>query len=1008
MTVSVGSVSVRVVPDASDWNKLVKADLARTPDATVNVGADTTKAKAEVDRFLVDTNVKSKVAARKAGEDSGGALAQGMRLSFMRNSPLIAAAVVGGLATGAPLLLASGAILFGGLGALAVKSSEQVQRAWSQLGTHIASEAQADASSLVPIYTNMANEIGAEFHKLNPEIAAAFQASGPLVDSFTKSILQAADAAVPGLVNAVQHAQPAIDGLDTLIVDIGQGLDGMFNAVSEHAPAAGTALSAVGSVLGTLLPAVGTLLGEGAELAADVLPPVAAALHVVGDALHIVAPVLPEVAGGLLAIAATKGLSSVLGSIAGGLETIGAKAAVSVASLTGIEAAGTAAEVGFGAAASGARGLEAAMAPIGWIIAGLSLAIPPLISHFSNQDESQKEVKASADAMTQALQQSKGAIDTNVRATAALQAQKNGLLQWGQTWGISGSTVVDAMLGSKAAIEQVNMAAGAYHDQQMRGVDVNKESTTGQIAFNGVVAGSVKASDKAAASILGLSGNTKTQIARQRELKLAIDGATPSMDGAATAAQTNADRLQAVANKASAATGQISLLSGALSALTGNQVSEMQAQVAVTQAVDAATTSLKGMHGALVDANGQINLNTQAGAAAFTALSNLATVDNNYIGVMEKHGATTDQVTKKDAALRDQFIHTAEQMGFTAGEATNLANQILGIPAKRNTEITADTTQASKAVANFQDQIVKLHGTTVRISVNADHTAGVILGSASEMSRPGFKVGFSEGGYTGPGGKYTPAGVVHAGEFVFPQESVSRLGVGFLGALAGLPGYASGGPVILANVVDNLLPVMRAVGAGLSSASAPGAPGNVNANAALARQMAAQFYGWTGAQWNALYALGMRESGWNNNAQNPTSTAYGIPQFLNSTWATVGLSKTSNPAVQIAGMDKYIQQRYGDPMRAWAHELSAGWYDKGGQIDPGYHLVYNGTGAPELIAPKQTFEQVMASGGSSGPASFVGSLYLDSGEFLGKVRGVASSVIADQSARSQRISRSAR
>jgi hypothetical protein len=36
---------------------------------------------------------------------------------------------------------------------------------------------------------------------------------------------------------------------------------------------------------------------------------------------------------------------------------------------------------------------------------------------------------------------------------------------------------------------------------------------------------------------------------------------------------------------------------------------------------------------------------------------------------------------------------------------------------------------------------------------------------------------------------------VHAGEFVFPQESVNRLGVGFLGSLAGLPGYAGGGPV---------------------------------------------------------------------------------------------------------------------------------------------------------------------------------------------------------------------
>jgi phage-related protein len=55
--------------------------------------------------------------------------------------------------------------------------------------------------------------------------------------------------------------------------------------------------------------------------------------------------------------------------------------------------------------------------------------------------------------------------------------------------------------------------------------------------------------------------------------------------------------------------------------------------------------------------------------------------------------------------------------------------------------------------------------------------------------------GFAEGGYTGDGGKYQPAGVVHAGEFVFPQSAVKQLGVGFLGSLAGLPGYAGGGLV---------------------------------------------------------------------------------------------------------------------------------------------------------------------------------------------------------------------
>lgn len=44
-------------------------------------------------------------------------------------------------------------------------------------------------------------------------------------------------------------------------------------------------------------------------------------------------------------------------------------------------------------------------------------------------------------------------------------------------------------------------------------------------------------------------------------------------------------------------------------------------------------------------------------------------------------------------------------------------------------------------------------------------------------------VGFDAGGFTGPGGKYTPAGVVHRGEYVMPQETVRHYGLDFLRAI---------------------------------------------------------------------------------------------------------------------------------------------------------------------------------------------------------------------------------
>lgn len=61
----------------------------------------------------------------------------------------------------------------------------------------------------------------------------------------------------------------------------------------------------------------------------------------------------------------------------------------------------------------------------------------------------------------------------------------------------------------------------------------------------------------------------------------------------------------------------------------------------------------------------------------------------------------------------------------------------------------------------------------------------------------GGLLGFSAGGYTGDGGKYEPAGVVHRGEFVFSKETVQRLGADNLDRLhqSARKGYASGGLV---------------------------------------------------------------------------------------------------------------------------------------------------------------------------------------------------------------------
>lgn len=69
---------------------------------------------------------------------------------------------------------------------------------------------------------------------------------------------------------------------------------------------------------------------------------------------------------------------------------------------------------------------------------------------------------------------------------------------------------------------------------------------------------------------------------------------------------------------------------------------------------------------------------------------------------------------------------------------------------------------------------------------------GGIGGGGSAATRGAGLFGFARGGYTGIGGKYQPAGIVHAGEFVFDSEAVRRIGVNNLEKIRG---YADGGYV---------------------------------------------------------------------------------------------------------------------------------------------------------------------------------------------------------------------
>ena len=86
-------------------------------------------------------------------------------------------------------------------------------------------------------------------------------------------------------------------------------------------------------------------------------------------------------------------------------------------------------------------------------------------------------------------------------------------------------------------------------------------------------------------------------------------------------------------------------------------------------------------------------------------------------------------------------------------------------------------------------------------------------------------------------------------------------------------------------------------------------------------------FGYGQDQFGCLDSLYNSESGWRVNADNPSSSAYGIPQALpGSKMASAGADWATNPVTQIRWGLGYIQDRYGSPCSAWSFKQGNNWY----------------------------------------------------------------------------------
>ncbi len=86
-------------------------------------------------------------------------------------------------------------------------------------------------------------------------------------------------------------------------------------------------------------------------------------------------------------------------------------------------------------------------------------------------------------------------------------------------------------------------------------------------------------------------------------------------------------------------------------------------------------------------------------------------------------------------------------------------------------------------------------------------------------------------------------------------------------------------------------------------------------------------YGLSSAEFGCLDSIWSQESGWNIHADNPSSSAYGIPQALpGSKMSSAGPDWANNAETQIRWGLGYIRDRYGSACGAWGFKSGHGWY----------------------------------------------------------------------------------
>ncbi|WFN91474.1 hypothetical protein [Gordonia sihwensis] len=339
-----------------------------------------------------------------------------------------------------------------------------------------------------------------------------------------------------------------------------------------------------------------------------------------------------------------------------------------------------------------ASGLIGALGgPWGLAIAGATAALGLWMQKKQADAQASEAAKARTMEYADALRESGGAIDSNIRNMVAKQMVENGMIDTAEKLGLSEQKLLDVVTQGNGAVRAFIPELNSMADAHGEGRDQ---------------------SAKLALQMLKMSKEIDVAQSKAMQMAKATGDVKVSFDGSSRSAGAMSKAMVEFSESTDGAASKVDKLSKALNTLRDDRLTEEEALQASSSAIKDLAEAWGQVDAAAVKADGSINFDTPDAIAKYGALQDKVvdlgkTYDQTAAAAMEHARAENmgpaealDYVRSKVDPLRQSLIDQATAAGVSAEAAERMADRYLGVPSEILTKLDLQGTEAAIAKLN--------------------------------------------------------------------------------------------------------------------------------------------------------------------------------------------------------------------------------------------------------------------------------------------------------------------